>query len=185
MRRRVLITVCALLLTLATAGAATASASRVPQGFAGVVIDSPLWPTQQGFDLDHQLDLMVATGVESLRVQFDWQALQPYRSWSDVPAADKPRFTDVDGMPLDLTAVDQLVEACAQRGLKLLPLVTDAPDWDAVSRSSQAINQTPKDTAPYARFMTALIHRYGPNGSLWRTVPTKLALRTWVVWNEP
>jgi hypothetical protein len=186
MRRRVLISVCALLLTLATASAEAASATtRVPQGFAGVAIDSVLWPPEADVNLEHQLDLMVTNGVENLRPEFDWSGIQPYRSWADVPTDQRSSFTDVDGMPLDLTALDRLVGDCADRGLGLTPVVMDAPSWDAVPAKAAVYAYVPQDDAPYGRFLTALIHRYGPHGSFWSGRTHRLAVRTWGVWNEP
>ena len=73
-----------------------AAASSVPQGFVGMMIDGPLYPvTAPGIDLAPQFDKMVASGVESIRAVFDWSFAQPYRSWSQVPAADLDQFTDV------------------------------------------------------------------------------------------
>src|SRR6266480_2334120 len=80
--------------------AAATAAGAVPQGFVGMMIDGPLYPnTDPSVDLAHQLDRMVATGVQSLRLTFDWAATQPYASWKKVPAADKSQFENVGGIP--------------------------------------------------------------------------------------
>ena len=44
------------------------------------MFDGPV--TGDGVDLGRQLDLAVASGVESLRVSVDWSAAQPYRSFA-------------------------------------------------------------------------------------------------------
>jgi hypothetical protein len=185
MRHRVLISVCALLLTLATAGAAAASApTRVPQGFAGVAIEGPTWPAPRA-TLDPQLDMMVANGVESVRPEISWASVEPYASWSDVPASQLSRFTNVNGLPLDLTDLDTLVSDSARRGLAVEPVVLDAPSWDAEPRAPRSFAATPVDYAPYGKFLRALIARYGPHGSLWATGVPRLPIRRWQVWNEP
>ena len=168
-------------LTLALPGAA---AARVPQGFAGVVIDGPMWPPIRGVDLAHQFDVMVANGVENVRWEIDWGNIEPYQSWSDVPAAQRADFTDVDGLPLDLRDLDNFVGLAAKHGLTMHPAVLDAPYWDAAAVGNSA--RTPQDYGPYGTFLTALIDRYGPHGSFWRTRGIPLdPIRTWQVWNEP
>ena len=46
---------------------------------------------------------------------------------------------------------------------------------------------TPKHNAPFTRFLTAAVQRYGPHGSFWathRSLP-KIPIRSWQIWNEP
>ncbi len=171
----------------ARGAARKAKPARVPQGFAGVVIDGPMWPVAPGINLDHELNVMVADGVESLRPQFDWANTQPYQSWSDVPADQTSQFTNVDGMPLRLGPIDQLVAACAARGLILRPVVLNAPSWDAAPPAPgyPPAAGTPESNAPFARFMAALVHRYGPRGSFWTQHGPKMPIRMWQIWNEP
>jgi hypothetical protein len=39
---------------------------------------------------------------------------------------------------------------------------------------------------PYASFLAALVRRYGPRGSFWKTAPAPaVPVRTWQIWNEP
>ncbi len=77
----------------APAAATAATAKRtpppaaVPQGFVGVDIDGPMTLPTAHVDLGHQFDLMVANGVESVRMAFSWAAAQPYASSADVPAS--------------------------------------------------------------------------------------------------
>ncbi len=111
---------------------------------------------------------MVADGVESLRFEIDWATIQPYRTWSDVPARALGSSPTSTVCRSNLRALDQLVGLAAQRGLSLRPIVIDAPNWDAGGPAGLAA--PPRcDSAPYGTFLTALVHRYGPRGSFWRT----------------
>jgi hypothetical protein len=184
MRRRLIRTICALALLTLGVGATKASA-RVAQGFAGVDVDSPIWPTARGVSPRPLLDQMVASGVETIRVQIDWASIEPYSSWSDVPAARRSEFTNVAGLPLYLHALDGFIGEAADRGLSILPLVANAPGWDAVPQSGTIYAHTPRDPTPYGFFLDGLIQRYGPHGTFWRGRARKMTLRTWEVWNEP
>jgi hypothetical protein len=173
---------CALALS---APASSLAGTGVPQGFVGVDVDGPLYPvTAPGVDLPSQLDAMVAAGAQSLRVTFDWSWSQPYQRFSQVPAALKSQFTSVGGVPTRFSEMDQIVGLAAQRGLTVLPTVIFAPNWDASKPPVGAIS-VPKRTGPYANFVSALVHRYGPNGSFWATHSPKIAVRMWEIWNEP
>ena len=160
-----------------------ASPARVPQGFVGVMADGPVFdPT---VDLASQFDTMVASGVESVRVVFDWNTAQPYPSWSDVPSSQTDAFTQTQsGVPTDFGPTDQIVTLAAQRGLSVLPVVMNSPYWDAVSTGTK---DQPQDDGPYADYLTALVQRYGPNGTFWSDNPdlTPDPIRQWQIWNEP
>lgn len=170
-----------------TCAAAARSVPRVPFGFTGVVLDGPMFPTLPSINLGRQLDVMVASGVESVRVEFNWADTEPYPSWSEVPAAQRAQFTNVDGLPLRLGSIDQMVAACAERRLLLRPVVLDAPTWDSIPPDPDypPAAATPASAIPYARFMAALVHRYGPHGNFWNQHRPKLPIRSWQVWNEP
>jgi len=168
----------------ALAGSGT-GARPAPAGFAGMVVDEPVWPNP-GVDLAHQLDVMVASGVESLRVVFDWAQVQPFRRWNEVPAAERRRFHDIAGVPTDFSALDQLVGLAARRNLTVLPEILDAPAWDGVSRPG-AVVAIPASPGPYAAFAKTLVRRYGPRGTFWAAHPAlpKVPITMWQVWNEP
>ncbi len=164
---------------------AAAASAGVPQGFVGMVIDGPLYPgVDPSIDLGTQLDSMVASGVQSLRLTFEWASTQPYRSWKDVPAADKSQFANAGGVPTRFEALDRIVGLAAQRGLTLLPVVLDAPKWDA-AHFNNAIVAIPRKDGPYANFVAALVRRYGPTGSFWHGRSPKVPIRMWQIWNEP
>ena len=144
---------------------AAVSTAAVPQGFVGMMIDGPLYPdTDPAVDLGAQLDSMVASGVQSLRLTFDWGYAQPYASWSKVPAAMRSDFVDVGGVPTRFGLFDEIVGLAAQRGLPVLPVILNAPKWDGV-RYRLSLVDIPRKDAPYAAFAAALVRRYGPHGS--------------------
>ena len=63
---------------------------------------------------DQQFNTMVATGVETIRVAFNWAAAQPYKDWLSVPADKVNDFqSGVKGVPTDFSLTDQIVETAA------------------------------------------------------------------------
>ena len=151
-----------LVLLLAVPGA-QASKRKVPQGWLGVTADGPLNPADAA-----EWDLMAGAGVESVRAAFSWRAIQP-----------------APGVPLDFSTSDAVVAAAVARGMSVLPVVQFAPDWAAVRPGDLAA--PPSDLAAVQAFLTALVQRYGPAGSLWAERPDlpRRPIRTWQVWNEP
>ena len=169
--------------------AAAAPKRQVPPHFLGIVADGPLMEdaslTTAGTSLEQELDLMVATGVESVRLSFYWALMQPYGSWEQVPPAEAGRFRDVAGVPTDFRETDRIIGLASARGLSLLPVVLRAPDWGARFPGESA--SPPRDARSYAAFVRALAERYGSDGSFWRErsdLP-RLPLRDWQLWNEP
>jgi polysaccharide biosynthesis protein PslG len=188
LRLRPLLLILVALASMATFGIAVASAraprgTPVPQGFVGVDIVSPPLGTLDQAALAHQFDLMVANGVETVRMPFNWAAAQPYRNWSDVPADQLGEFVDGNGVPTNFAATDEVVQLAAQRGITVLPTVLYAPDWDR-GQNSQGPIAPPARPGPYASFLTALIQRYGPSGSFWSDHTPRVPIRTWQIWNE-
>jgi len=166
-----------------------AAPPRVPQGFAGVVADGTIYPdTDNHIDLGHQLDAMVRSGVESVKIAVDWADAQPYKNLQEFFANPPPDATqyqaDPNGVPTNYSAIDQIVGLAAQRGLTVLPVVLDAPSWDSHPHNNVVAN-TPADNGPYGNFMADLVKRYGPNGTFWNSNQPAVPIRTWQVWNEP
>jgi hypothetical protein len=159
-------------------------AARVPGRFVGVEVDGPLFPTDSQVDLAAQMDTMVASGVESIRIAVDWADAQPYSSWSQVPAGDAGEFKDVGGIPTRFGRLDQIVALAAQHGLTVLPTVLDAPGWDGLHYKG-ALVTIPRSPLPYAAFVRALVQRYGPTGSFWHDHGPAVPIRVWQIWNEP
>jgi len=176
---------CACVLACACIPAPAAAAPAVPQGFVGMMVDGPLYPvTDPGIDLASQFDKMVASGVDGVRVVFDWSFAQPYRSWSHVPAADLDQFTDVNGIPTRFSEMDEIVAAASSHGMTVLPVLLYAPGWDAAPHPHNRFAR-PASPGPYANFLVALIHRYGPHGTFWQTHSPAVPIRMWQIWNEP
>ncbi|MDA0182655.1 beta-galactosidase [Solirubrobacter phytolaccae] len=147
---------------------ATAHAAKrqVPRGWLGVVADGPLNDPAyaQG---PAEWDKMATSGVEAVRTAFYWRSIEPTAG------------------QYDFSVKDQLVLAAAKRGLGVLPVIQGTPDWAARTAGDPA--SPPRDLADFARLMTALVTRYGPNGSLWLEHPevAKQPIRAWQIWNEP
>jgi hypothetical protein len=179
---------CLTLIVAAVGAAGTLAApatAAVPPGFVGVDVDGPMVAPSDGVNLAQQFDLMVRSGVESVRIAFNWAQAQPYASWSQVPAGQAGQFVDAGGIPTSFVVTDQTVLLAAERGLRLLPTVIYAPSWDA--RANAAGLAVPQSPGPYAAYLTALVHRYGPRGSFWAQHPglRRQPVRSWQIWNEP
>jgi Glycosyl hydrolase family 53 len=177
--------VLALLLVLLAGATSANAAGRVPQGFVGAVLDGPVFPPAPGVDLGQELDTMVAVGVESARISVDWAATQPYRTWADVPADQRPAFQDVGGLPLRISVLDSVIGLVAPRRIALMLTVLNAPAWDAMPHQGLVTATTPADFGAYAAFLGALVSRYGRRGSFWRDHAPRWPVRLWQIWNEP
>jgi hypothetical protein len=158
----VLAALCAALLL-----AAPAQARSVPHGWLGVQVDGPL--TEPGNPFGSEWSLMAASGAETVRLAFRWRAAQP-----------------TENGPIDFGAMDAVVASAAAQRLTVLPVVGGTPAW-AARQPADGEAGAPRGTAAYTRFLTALVGRYGPNGSLWREQPQlpKVPIRDWQIWNEP
>jgi hypothetical protein len=159
---------------------------RVPQGFIGVNVDPFVFGSDVTIDLSQQFNLMVSSGVESVRAVFNWGGAQPFKTAADVPSDQQDEFTNtVGGVPTDFSATDEIVGDAAQHHLTVLPIVLYSPEWDA--RPNKRGFDPPQRTAPYASYLSALVGRYGPHGSYWSSHPSvpKVPIRMWQIWNEP
>lgn len=175
--------------SLVTAVGATAQsgspapALRVPPGFVGMMADGPIFDPH--VNLGEQLGRMASSGVQRVRVAFTWGLAQPYRHWSDVPAPVRAEFTrGPGGIPTDFQTTDEIVGLAASHHLSLLPVVVYPPSWDAWPTG---LHVRPVRDQPYADYLKALVHRYGPRGTFWSLHPAlpRQPIRMWQVWNEP
>jgi hypothetical protein len=184
MRFPALVTAFALCLGL---GAATALAKapqrQVPRQFIGVTADGPL--DDPGIDVQPEFRLMAVSGVESVRIAMYWDAAQPYASNAEVPADQRARFRDASGVPTDFGPSDRLVLAAARQGLRVLPVVLRAPVW--ARKHPERLWSPPARPGDYARFLSALVRRYGPRGSFWaeHSELSSVPIREWQLWDEP
>jgi Glycosyl hydrolase catalytic core len=154
-----------LALALLVAAAAPADAA-IPRDWLGVTADGPL--IESADQHAGEWPLIAASGATSVRTAFYWQAGQP-----------------LGPETVDFTVYDAPVLAAARHGLGVLPVVFSTPVW--ARRRADDTASPPRDPADYAAFMTALVRRYGPRGSLWAEHPEVAArpVRAWQLWNEP
>lgn len=147
----------------ATAGAAKRT---VPTGFFGAVwggdAEGASPAVQQG-----EWDRMAASGVESATIAFRWSVLQPQPG--------TPNFDQTD----------RFVTLAATHNVRLVPIVVGTPVW--ARRDPTKDGSPPRNVNDYAKFVRALVKRYGPSGSFWAAHPElpRRPVRDWVIWNEP
>ena len=145
--------------------AAPAAARNVPRGFYGVSYDRDI-PFATADAQAEAWERMRVNGVESARAVFSWREAQ-----------------DEQGDPFSFAATDHLVANATANGIELLPIVMDTPVW----ARARLIDWWPEETADFARYMDALVARYGPGGSFWGERPElpQRPLRYWQIFNEP
>jgi len=160
----------ALVVALALPAGADGARRQVPRGWLGVVVDGPMTdPTfTQAGRAGPEWDRLAGSGAESVRAAVYWSHIQP-----NAP-------TD-----LDFSVTDAVFLAAAQRGIGVLPVLQGTPGWAASNPGDPA--SPPRDNEDFARFLTAIVARYGPDGSLWAEHPelSRKPVRSWQIWNEP
>ena len=163
-------TACALLALVAVlASPASAASAKVPAGWMGVSAtdgsllgSAPLWAGET--------KVMKGAGVQSVRVPFYWNAMQPFGPG-----------------PVSFTASDVVVEGASRQGLRLLPIVLGTPAWAAKDPEASRGWSAPRSPAEYGTFLSELAKRYGPKGTFWTEHPDvpRRPIGTWQAWNEP
>jgi hypothetical protein len=144
------------------------AARLVPTGWMGVLAGPPIGDPDRRSLTDGEVRAMKKSGVESLRVALYWREGQP-----DGPGK------------VDFAPYDRIVGTAARNRIELLPTVLGVPAWARRRPSNPA--SSPAHPADFARFMAALVGRYGPRGSFWRQhrdIPRR-PIRVWQLWNEP
>ncbi len=103
--------------------------------------------------------------VGTLRIPVIWAQVEP-----------RPGSFEFDRL-------DGLVASAAEAGVRVLPFVYGTPDWLSTDPARPPLGVTGR--AAWARFLRALVRRYGPGGELWRGSSARLPIRRWQIWNEP
>lgn len=152
---------------VAAVPAHAAGKRRAPQGFYGVMWNRAATEVPKELH-DAEFALMARSGVESVRTVFSWAAAQP-----------------APGQPPSMIETDRVVALAAARHIELLPIVLYTPGW--ASRYPGRRGSPPTSPADYAAYLSALVARYGPNGTFWSENPAlpRTPIRAWQVWNEP
>lgn len=106
--------------------------------------------------------------VGTLRIGFDWGAVEPQ-----------------PGKP-DYAALDAVVDAASEHGIRLLPILSGRPAWLRPGPSDSPVG-TAEAAAAWRRFVAGVAARYGPGGDFWQQPGlTRIApLRLWQIDNEP
>jgi hypothetical protein len=153
------------LVLLALAFPAPASAARPPSDFLGISSEDAF----AGSDAYREKTFadQAAAGVRLVRQPFNWSAIE-----------------QVSGR-YELGPYDRFVLAAARHGIRVMPILFDAPGFR--ERSAASGNPPPRSFRDMVSFAQVLWWRYGPRGSLWRQYPgvPMLPVRSWQVWNEP
>ena len=136
-------------------------ADRSGPSFHGVVSQAPL--------SERDFERMAAGGVDSLRVVWAWNDIEP--------APGVSRFA----------ATDRVVLLAANHGIDLLPSVAGNAGWAGGDPTLPPIHGA-SERAAWAAFLARLVNRYGPGGEIWQGIPNRRQrrpLRIWQIWNEP
>jgi hypothetical protein len=147
--------VAALLLvaTMTVAGCRTAAAEPVvpADGYGFSVGASQIWMSAE--DADRELDAAARTDARWIRVHIDWHAIEKVKG------------------QFDWGYVDHWIDGARARGMRVLGLITNTPDW--AKAPGTALYAPPIDPADYAAFAANVVRRYSDRVS------------DWEVWNEP
>ena len=160
-----------------------AAPRQAPFGFLGVDTDGVLLDPK--VPLDSEFTQMVSTGVESVRLAIYWSVTQPYPNAGGVPPDQASAYHPEDDVPTDWAASDRVYAAAAEHGLKVLPVILQAPPW--ARRNPSRLWSPPTDPQAFGHFVGLVARRYGPNGTFWSQNPQLPARPSnqWQIWNEP
>jgi polysaccharide biosynthesis protein PslG len=163
--------------TLAGCGGGAAEPASLKGTVAGLPTTSPIAGIQDDRvyqvapkDAVSRVQTMARMGARIIRVDTRWDVVATRR-----PANPK----DPNDPAYDWAAYDPIVDAAAERGVRVLMTVWGTPAWaadTAVPKSTRFADYTrrPKRAGDYGNFAYALAARYAPRG-----------VRDWEIWNEP
>ncbi|WDT94128.1 beta-galactosidase [Thermoleophilum album] len=154
----------------ASALPAHAAKRKVPFGFFGTVVPPEMFPVRES-TLNKQFALMAWSGVESVRLTFDWASLEPQ-----------------PGVYV-LNDVDKLVRSASRARVQIILNISGTPCWASSAPLDPECRRFPPADSHMPRFaalMELLVRRYGSKGSFWsqnRSVPRN-PIVYWQLWNE-
>lgn len=140
-----------------------------PKGYYGIAVSGPALDGTVA--LPAQLTQIQRSGADQITVAFNWSQVDPVG-----PPGQAPE---------QWGALDRIVGLAAKRGLRVVPVLVQAPAW-ARTDPSLAFSP-PSDPAAYGAWAGRVVARYGARGSFWRahrSLP-RLTIRDWQIWNEP
>jgi hypothetical protein len=168
-RALALLAVAATLLAATSAASAQEPAARaVPPLFYGANWDGEIEENASADLRWRENARMAESGVESVRVAFEWTRAQPRKNG-----------------PFDHRVTDRIVLNAVAHGLDVLPIVILAPRW--ARQYPHVVHSPPKSLGDYTKYLRVLVKRYGPNGTFWLQNPAlrKIPITHWQIWNEP
>jgi hypothetical protein len=139
--------------------------ATLPSGFVGVTADD-VFAGDDNYRTSN-LSAMAAIGSQTIRQTFDWSTIERRHG------------------VYDFSYHDDYVAKAAAHGIRILPVLFNAPRFYRPSRGRAAC--PPRRLATFARFAKAVVRRYGRRGTLWkerRRVP-KNPITAYQIWNEP
>jgi hypothetical protein len=130
---------------------------------------------KQGDCLENKdLQRLGRSHITTVRWGFRWIRIEPIRG-------EEPNWN----------VSDQVIGDLANRGIRVLPVVTSPPAWAAAADRPPLKSRRARNG--WQKFLKAAVERYGPRGDFW-TDPTlyeaghpngpKRAITTWQIWNE-
>lgn len=102
-----------------------------------------------------QYDAIKASGVPAVRLYLEWNYIEP-----------RPG-------EFDWSTTDSLVMDAAQRGLKILGLLTYTPSWAVPPQARTLVHAAPADPKVWGNFVAQTAARY------------RDVIHNWEIWNEP
>ncbi|BDX33128.1 hypothetical protein TUM20985_36750 [Mycobacterium antarcticum] len=147
--------VAALLLVVTTTVAGCRTTGTEPvvpaDGYGFSVGASQIWMSAE--DANRELDAAAMTSARWMRVHIDWHAIEKVRG------------------QFNWDYVDRWIDGARARGMRVLGLLTNTPDWAKVPGT--ALYAPPIDPGDYAAFAATVAKRYRDR------------VTDWEVWNEP
>ena len=164
-----------LLTLIALTALAPSAGAAVPKDFVGIDSQDTF---QSAFDnrltdVATNLAAQAATGIHIHRQPFYWEQIE----------TSKGRY--------DFSVHDRYMLQMASKGMRVLPVLFDAPPWHTAGRDrpDKGLFSRPKSGKALGKFAAAVVNRYGPRGSFWKGQPAKYrrssAIRAAQIWNEP